>query len=258
MELSILIHTHSDNHDIWPICFDLIHKFFKKIPIYISTNNKSLFINTVTNIEKDNIYEYSETDTYPSRILQTIFNIKSEYTLLSRDTDWILNCEEEKIISLIPIMKQFNIDRLGLYHDMNIDMNCDYDKKNIINIDSNNYITKSRICYYAFSLMPSLWNLKSLFKLFSEFNNLNYQQLEHDLCQNYIKQYMNVYHLHSNLSIHKSWNANLVPYFEFIHVYNLDLDAAYGSFVSTFFELHKKYNIDPYKKLENRSSRIYK
>jgi hypothetical protein len=256
MILSILIHTHSKNEDIWPIMFDLIKPYFKKINVYVITNNMNKLLqinNNNNNIDKYNIYEYCENETYSIRILNAISVILSEFIILLRDTDWLLNCDEERLLNLIPIMTKYNVDRLSLYHDKAVDIN-NIDK---FNINETDFIINSTQNLYAFSLMPSLWKIGSLLKFHSQFKNLKYQELEYEICQSYIRSHMNIFNLCSNISIHESWNYKLVPYFEFIHVYSILKESAYGSFLNKFYDLHIKYNIDPETKLKRKEMLDY-
>jgi hypothetical protein len=249
----ILTHTHSDNKDIWLPHFDLLQQLFKKIKIHVLTDNKDLFLKTISNIPVDNIHEYFEKDTYPSRILSYISKIDYKYILLLRDTDWILKCNEDKIISLIPTMQENDIDRLSLYHDNTDDAN---NINNIVNINDTDYILKSYTNYYILSLMPSLWKTSSLCMFYEQFSHFHYSELESEICQTFVRTTMNVYYLHSKLSIHESWSTKLVPYFEFIHLaYHAPKDtlkSIYGSFLDDVFELHKKYNINYEEQYHNK------
>jgi hypothetical protein len=242
--------THSDNLDIWPATFDLLNNIFNKIEINICTNNKQLFTTKINNANIKTIYEYNDSQTYPERIANILEILTDKYVITFRDNDWLINADENKLLELINNVDKYNIDRLALFAPQ--EPKCT--KNNIININTTEYIKPiPDNDYYHHSVMPSLWNRISLLELCKEFKNFNYQVFEvSPIIQEYVKHNLKVYNTHSYNSKNYAWNLDLIPYFEFIHLFYMgtwyrDQNFAYGSLKEHFYGLISKYEINIYK-----------
>lgn len=246
LSLSVIILTHSSNLRLWPPVFDLLHKYLKGIKINVMTDDESFFRNHVKHDNINIVYQYSDKDTtYFMRHSAITKMIDDKYVINFADNRFLTNADVPKLLNLLNTMELHQIDRLALYSDPTFYGN-NRKIESIIGMDDNNFITESTV-YFNFSAQPAIWNRESFIKLCDNFSYLRYRQTESEIVQIYMKNNFKVYHLHSYIDPHSSWNCKLVHYFEFVYVgsqWHPEPDAAYNSLKETVFSIIKEYNLE--------------
>jgi hypothetical protein len=171
---------------------------------------------------------------------------------LARDNDWLCKANESKLMDLIPVMEQNNIDRLALYSDGIYDHSNEKGSFEKITLHEEDYLIKCKT-YYNFSYMPSIYNKNALAFITTSFLHLSYREFETSTdVQHFAQTKLNVYSTYSTKTTEKTWGLYLVPYFEFIHIFYRGkwILSSFDTMINEFNNIIKQYNIDINKRLE--------
>ena len=166
---------------------------------------------------------YDDSLPYASRLLN-LLNIESKYILLLHDIDIIIHKNNSVIDKITNLMEVNNIDRVDLQFDCNppntvnwdlpcldLDGNTKYRNEDYDDLISpNEYGTK-------YNVNPSLWNLKSLISVMSQFKYLSYRNIEVNRDLQSFVNLMNVYQLYSK-NIVRCGYFTCLNFFQFLHI----------------------------------------
>lgn len=168
MSICLIILTHSDYNFLWDIIDDLVINVKNINPIFVSNNTN------ITKPKNFNSYiEYDDEKCYFTRLRDYILPlIKCEYILLVHDVQLVTYCNIDYINRIVNIMNENYIDRCSL----NL-----FKGKDIINKDDISLCNLQKAIgntYTPYDVCPSIWNVKSLFKLVSQFPYETYRNRE--------------------------------------------------------------------------------
>jgi len=160
----ILIYTHSDYKDVWPLLFGQLKKYINKPKVYVLNNKSDL------DIPNDYLtIIYDERNQYTERLKEGLSKISDEdETLLFMHEDMILfDTPKIDIINrYIDYIKNDIVDSVKLIYVSDVDITSDFDETLINNR------------YAKFSIQPTLINKKFFIKLINSTPPLNIWDFE--------------------------------------------------------------------------------
>jgi len=160
--LTIVTHTHTDCRELWNPYFDSYEKFFNH-------NNHIVLINEFTEQIPHKQIVYSDTTKYSDRVLNTLVNVPTPYTLLDFEDMFLYDnvnvAELERIIEVMDHNSEIFYTRLiksGIRSSREF-------QNNLFAMDAGDFL---------FSLTPTIWKPDQLCKLLHELQNLTIWELE--------------------------------------------------------------------------------
>jgi hypothetical protein len=202
MSICIVVHTHSEYSDIWPVVFDRLKKYGPNYDLYVLSNKNVDYV--------DSTILYDEIMPFSQRIL-LLKDLSYNYILLIRDTDILVGpTDTEKLLLLEKTLVEHSIDSLRLN-------NSGVDDTDLINHIDNDIYAISINCPYLFSLYPTIWKKEVLLEIMNEFINYKYYDLESDAVNNFCKRYYNcfVYNIRCRIRQHNERYAHII---KFVHI----------------------------------------
>jgi hypothetical protein len=239
MSCELIVFTHSDYQDIWPIVLDSLNAYVKGIPVGIAVNSKadtSIFTNL-------NIYTYDDSNPYGQRLVDVCQQITSDYIFLYHDVDILMTFDTEKCKQIVSWMEVNQVDRflMGVLPSKTF-------RETLGDIP----IGKSGpgTCDWfttPYDVGPSIWNRKTLFDLMSKHRTETYRTIESSAIQEDLST-KNVYGFcKGNFPIFFTIGRPYSGYFAFCHLFVRGKwipPLAYQSFVDFFVSLPEKYQLD--------------
>ncbi len=203
-DLVLILYTHTDYKDIWPIYFGQNKKYIdNKQKKYIFTNK---YEDTIP--DDYEVILYNDADTYRNRVISCLKNIKGEYCIFSHEDMFLYDKPNYDLIKqYLSIMSSDNLDFIKILKTSNC-TDLRYNNYNTLyNID----INSNR----AFGIQPFIWKTKSLLNVFSENSGDTIWQLEANIRNKTCKELniKGVYHYNNeNKRGLYHWDSNLWPY----------------------------------------------
>jgi hypothetical protein len=206
-DIPICIYAHSDTFDVLEIQFEYLAKLFNNTSqkIYLFTNKT---YNNPTLLYETKIY--NDSLPYNKRILHCINDIKSDYFIISQESDILLNYSKDIIKTLANTMKTNNIDsvdlkqRDGLNNEIKIT-----DTLSLVNISNE---------AYTYNVQPRLWKTKSAITFYSKIPDKTYKNIESEDVEKYIKDNQNTYGIYSKNVIFTTRFSSVVPEYTYLHI----------------------------------------
>jgi hypothetical protein len=170
--MCLVIFSNSEYSFLWPIIEENINKIkFNKIKL------KCIFACDVNNLEKpkgfDQYILYDINNCYAKRWTNDILpNIESNHILVVHDVQIIVNIDEQFILKNMQLMYENSIDRCSL----NVFNGNDIIEKDGVKLCNLNNATGNTLTPY--DVCPTIWNKKSLKRLFETFTNETYRTSE--------------------------------------------------------------------------------
>lgn len=243
-EISLLIHTHSDYHYLWPI----IRDYTQKIPI-----KKVLAYNSIpegTELPKyfDRYVKYDGNMCYAQRMHEILANLTSMYVFLVHDIDIILNIDINALKAYLDIIIENDIDRV---HMSVFNGTGKIHKSNYVLCDLNKPLLTASNQFVPIDCQPAIWKRSSFMKLLALFPNETYASLELtkdviNYCINNFKCYGVQYT--TNLKIKYNRALTMCDLFLFLHIttkgkFTYPLET-YMDLKPNLEEIVRKYSID--------------
>ena len=110
MSLEILIYTHSEYQDIWPIVLDTLSKLKIQTRISFAMDKRP----TNSSFDSYTIYLYDDQLTYPGRLASLCKQIASDYLFFFHDIDILVNLNQERLDMLMEWIVAMDVDRFAL------------------------------------------------------------------------------------------------------------------------------------------------
>jgi len=241
MKICILLHTHSDYSDIWPIMLKRIETYGPNYDLYILCNTH------ITDFDKEKTVYYDTKTPYAHRIYLATFALaKYDYILLMRDSDILVGPTDFNMLESIEnTVIKYKIDSLRL------------NNSGVDDTDLNNHIEND--CYfinknsnYLFSLYPTIWNKVSLQELMFNFKDYKYYDMECEAINQFCKKYINCF-VYNETSKLRQYNERYAHIIKFIHI----LQHGKWTYVHDpqyVLDIQKEFNIDLTKRGFHNSS----
>lgn len=203
----IVIFTHTDYNDIWHIITQTLTEIIgTKIAIYFAIN-KDVSIS----FKK---YLYTESNTYPQRIIEILKQSQSDYILFFHDNDILMSFNNNKYEKLLDFMKTDNITRLILGVLPSKTFYKQIDSIMIGKADEN----CSEAFLTPYDVGPSIWNRIDLINIMSKFINETYRTIESSAIQEECKKYTIVGICYINTPVKFTQGRPFSTDFSFCHI----------------------------------------
>lgn len=230
MNICILLHTHSDYSDIWPIMLKRLEIYGPNYDLYIVSNTN------IIGFDKEKIIYYDPDTPYANRIYLATCTLKYKYVLLMRDSDILVGPTDFDMLKLIEnTILKYNIDSVRLN-------NSGIDTLDLDNHIENDCYIINKNSHYLFSLYPTIWNRLSLNELMYKFKDYKYYDMECETVNEYCKKFINcfVYNKICKLRQHNEYYAHIV---KFIHILQHG-KWTYVHDTDYVLEIEKEFTID--------------
>ena len=228
-----LVYTHDEYSDILDIHLKRLNKHYPEIKPLIATNSKDYILNKYDNINEDRILLYDSSKPFGERLNSILSKIQTEYVLLCFDNDILVgNVDAKKISEIVNEMENENIDQVRLVVG------------GINNPVFNDELNKNNGSYF-FSVIPTLWNVKTLLDITYTFKDINYRTFEGLDIQNYVSKFNNTYISSSKDIKYTDEGHYLSYYFPICHCIGNGKWRNYSPMNKKFIdEIASEYNID--------------
>ncbi len=170
MTCDIIIHTHSDYKDIWPIMLDFVDQniIARRVGFSIDIQPED------PRFQKHDIYVYDDKLTHPARLVSVLKRLKSDYVLFFHDIDIITRFDSNHFDLLLKWMTEQSVDRFALgmfpsqYYVTSVqDMPIAKLEKNMCSWFTTPY-----------DPAPSIWKRSTFLEIMTQFSNETYKTIE--------------------------------------------------------------------------------
>jgi hypothetical protein len=240
MSICLIIFSNSEYSYLWKIIEETIKPLHLLNPVFISD---------ITDIEKpegfDKYIEYDSNVCYSKRWHSILPQIVEDYILVVHDTSIILNCEIEKMLSLVKTIDINKIDRFSL-NVFNASTIIPYNYFSICDLNSD-YIHAAT--YIPFDCCPCIWNKNSFLKLWQLFPTETYRSCELNISlQTFCKQNFKSFGLQKNEErVYYCLNRPYYNLFKILHITIkgelLSPIEVYQDMKDDFLKIDEKYSL---------------
>ena len=179
--LTLITYTHSDYMDIWPLVIDAITTSNIKCRRIFATNDAEIAKKHISGYDK--IIEYTDTFTYPQKIIEVLSSVETSYILFIHDIDIIVNMDTVQLCKLVELVVTNSIDRcsLGAFNKQNnVLVNGDI---SITNIGRPNI--SPQYCT-PYDVAPSIWKVSTMIEAMTHVKECSYREIEESQIQQFL------------------------------------------------------------------------
>jgi hypothetical protein len=243
MSIELVLYTHSDYKDLWPILLDSLSQRTIQIPICFAMDHTP----EDPRFEAYKVYLYDDTLTYPQRIASICKQISSDYLFFFHDIDVLVHFDQSRLETLMEWIEAMDVDRfaLGIYPSSSYVTT--YQDIPIAKLEKNtcDWFTS------PYDPGPSIWKRKTFEEVMTQFSNETYRTIESSGIQDVLST-KNVFgfakrNLYPLFTIGRPYT----PWFPFCHVLirgQWVCNEGWQSFESFMAILLDKYKIDQTKR----------
>lgn len=170
MSCQIVLYTHSEYKDLWPIFKDFLSIHLSGFQICIAVNATS----DAHILQPFPILFYDDTKTYPSRIVDICNQISSDYIFFFHDIDVVTQFDKEKFHTLMQWIYQEQVDRFSFGMYPSKDYVCMIGDMPIAKVGEN-------ICSWfctPYDVGPSVWKRSTFKQLMETYKEETYRTIE--------------------------------------------------------------------------------
>ena len=170
MSCEIVIYTHSDYKDLWPIILDSLSMNKIQTKIHFAVNK----VPEVNELEKFNLCFYDDTLTYPSRLASICKQISSDYLFFFHDIDVLVHYDQSRLNTLIEWIAAMDVDRFSLGIYPTTSYVTTYENIPIAKLEKNT-------CEWfttPYDPGPSIWKRSTFEEVMTQFSNETYRTIE--------------------------------------------------------------------------------
>jgi hypothetical protein len=223
------VYTHSDYDDVLEVALKRLQKYFPSTTIAIATNNARLIEQKYKALYKiTDIYQYTDSLPYASKVASVLEQIKTSYILFNHDINILFDHVDVAILNgILDAMQKEHIDTVRL-------CSAGIRHRNL----SDEYLLKRNTGPYFLSVISALWNTNSFLRLLQTFSDRVYMTIERGEPQVYAAQLEN-YYISSSKDRGPYWSFH----YPFVHV------ITHGKWILNEYQplvqdLVKEYGID--------------
>ena len=235
----VIVFTHSDYNDIWPIVCDSLQQAHIEMNIHFAVNAGA----EVASLKPWEVYTYDEAKPYASRLIEVLQKVNSPYVFFFHDIDVIRSFDNQRFLQLLTWMKNEEVDRfyMGVFGSKQFERHI-----------GDMPIGKSglNICEWfttPYDVGPSVWKTKTFLELMEQFKDETYRSIEasgiqHVLAKNKIYGFCK-----GNFEIKFTIGRPFTEWFSFCHMLVRGKwipPEAFQSHFNFFVEIPQKYGID--------------
>lgn len=238
MACEILIFTHSDYQDIWPIVVDGLRKNALEAVVHFAVNS-SADTSNLPGVK----YTYDESKPYASRLCEVLEKIQAEYVLFFHDVDILIDFDKERFSTLLEWIVQEKIDRfyLGVFGSNRL-------VKKLGDLPIG--ISGKNVCEWfttPYDVGPSVWNKKTFLELMTQFNQETYRSIESSGIQEALLHKKIYGFCKVDIPVCFTVGRPFTEWFSFCHILVRGQwipHEAFQSYSDFFLEIPEKYKID--------------
>jgi len=223
------VYTHSDYDDVLEITLKRLQKYFPSTTIAIATNNARLIEQKYKALYSiTDIYQYTDSLPYASKVASVLEQIKTSYVLFNHDINILFDHVNVATLNgILDTMQKEHIDTVRL-------CSAGIQYRNI----SDECLLKRNTGPYFLSVISALWNTNSFVRLLHTFSDQTYMTIEYGKPQTYAAQLEN-YYISSSKDTPPYWSFH----YPFVHVITRSkwILSEYQPLVQ---DLVKEYGID--------------
>lgn len=206
--MNFIIYSNSSYLDVLQIQTDYITKNNNDVILFIDNNN--LDLSEIYNKYKEVIF-YNENDTYATRVLSCLKQIKYDYFVFIHDIDILLDYNKNVLFDLYNTAKEYNYDRIDLKYSNKL-----LDNKIRFNNSGLYIIPQTNPSDYIYNVNPSIWKKNSFIEILENFKHKTYRTIEDMDVQNFCVKYK-IFKLYSETFL-KCGYFECVDIFKFLHI----------------------------------------
>jgi hypothetical protein len=238
MTCEIVIFTHTEYQDIWPIILDSIYKNHLENVVRFAVNG---------NVDSSKLpfikYIYDESKPYGERMCEVLEKVQSEYIFFFHDVDILMSFDKERFSMLLEWIIKEDVDRfyMGVFGSNRlvgklVDMPIGISGKNICNW----FIT-------PYDLGPSIWKRRTFQEIMKQFSAETYRSIEFSGIQDVMLK-KKVYGFSKlDIPVRFTLGRPFTEWFSFCHILAQGKwipPNAYQSYANFYLEIPNKYKID--------------
>lgn len=239
MSCEVLIFTHSDYQDIWPIVIDAVKANVKGYSIGFALNAQA----DATLLKDFQVYRYNDANPYAKRLVEVCSQIQSDYVFFFHDVDVLMSFDGSKLQEMLAWMQINETDRflLGV-----LPSRLFVERIGDISIGKSGL----NVCDWfttPYDVGPSIWKRQTMLELMTKNSTETYRSIESSAIQDDLAQ-KNVFGFcKSDVPICFTIGRPYSAWFSFCHILVRGKwipPQAYQSFQEFFASLPQRYQID--------------
>ena len=163
--VALIVYSHSDYSDVWPLFFGQSEKFLGDF------ENKYFLVDKQVDIPGWQILEYDDSLSYNERVASCLGEVREEFVILHHEDMPLYEKPEIEVIEKLPsAMKEYGLDFVK-FGAINLHTSTKLDEElNLFKIDS---------AQYLMAVQPSIWGTSRLFEVYEKSKIKNIQDFEH-------------------------------------------------------------------------------
>jgi hypothetical protein len=239
MECELVVYTHSDYSDIWPIVLDALRKNTQDQTVCIAVNSQA----DCSGFEGFTVYRYNDANPYAKRLAEICSQSVSDYLFFFHDVDVLMSFDSTKLQGLLQWIQTNAVDRflLGVLPSELL-----VEKKGDLSIGKSGL----NVCNWfttPYDVGPSIWKRQTMLDLMTKHSDETYRSIESSAIQEDLAQ-KNVYGFcKSDVPIRFTVGRPFTSWFSFCHILVRGKwipPLAYQSYTGFFITLPERYGID--------------
>lgn len=239
MSCEILVFTHSDYQDIWPIVTDALKQHVAGIKVSFAVNTLA----DTSSLQEFSLYRYNDANPYAKRLVEVCSQIQSDYIFFFHDVDVVMSFDAEKLREILEWMKAKDVDRflLGV-----LPSRLFSEQLGGIAIGKSGL----NVCDWfttPYDVGPSIWKRQTIFDLMMKHSTETYRSIESSGIQDDLAQKRVFGFCKSDIPIRFTIGRPYSCWFSFCHILVRGKwipPQAYQSYQEFFTTLPERYQID--------------
>ena len=110
MSCELLVYTHSDYSDIWPIVLDALRSHATDQTVCIAVNSQA----DCSSFQEFSVYRYDDTNPYAKRLAEVCSQSSAEYLFFFHDVDVLMSFDSTRLKALLQWIQAEDVDRFLL------------------------------------------------------------------------------------------------------------------------------------------------
>jgi hypothetical protein len=239
MSCELLIFTHSDYQDIWPIVTDALQKNVKDRKISFAVNAQA----DLSLLKDFTIYTYNDANPYAKRLAEVCNQAGSDYLFFFHDVDVLMSFDSKRLDELLAWIHTHDVDRfvLGVLPSRLL-----VEKQGDLSIGKSGL----NICDWfttPYDVGPSIWKRQTMLDLMTKHSTETYRSIESSAIQEDLAQKQVFGLCKSDVPIRFTIGRPYSEWFSFCHILVRGKwipPLAYQSYQDFFRDLLDTYKVD--------------
>lgn len=239
MSCELVVYTHSDYSDIWPIVVDALRSHASDQTVCIAVNSQA----DCSRLEGFSLYRYNDANPYAARLAEICSQSSSEYLFFFHDIDVLMRFDSTKFGQLLQWIQVEGVDRflMGV-----LPSRLFYTKVGDISIGTSGL----NVCNWfttPYDVGPSIWKRQTMLDLMTKHSAETYRSIESSAIQGDLAQKKVYGFCKSDVPIRFTLGRPFTSFFAFCHILvrgKWTPPLAYQSYTDFFTSLPERYKLD--------------